>query len=122
MLAAALATGLVAAAAAATPTEVTALAMHWFTEMQAGRADRSEYTPAYAAQVTDEAVAGMSRALDRYGAAPLRAEIMQTRRQGQQIFYVVRFVFPRGDATALLFGLDPVGKLTGVGVAALAGD
>src|SRR5271166_464013 len=35
---------------------VAAFAMRWFTEMQAGRTDRSLYAPPFAAQVTDEAV------------------------------------------------------------------
>jgi hypothetical protein len=80
--------------------------MHWFTEMQAGRTDRSQYAPAYRAQITDDAVKEMSHALDQYGAPPLRAEIVQTRKSGEQTFYVVKFIFPRGDATSLLFGFD----------------
>lgn len=113
-----------AASAARAPTEasVTAFAMHWFTEMQAGRTDRSQYTPAYAAQVTDDAVKAMSHALNGYGASPLRAEIVQTRKIDEQTFYVVRFVFPRGDATSLLFGFDTAGKITGIGVSGMAGD
>jgi hypothetical protein len=106
------------------PTEasVTTWAMHWFTEMQAGRTDRSQYTSAYRAQVTDDAVKEMSHALDKYGASPLRAEIVQTRKSGEQTFYMVKFVFPRGDATSLLFGFDAAGQITGVGVGGMAGD
>ena len=113
-----------AASPADAPTEysVTAWAMHWFTEMQAGRTDRSQYAPAYRAQVTDDAVKQMSHALDKYGASPLRAEIVQTRKIGEQTFYMVKFVFPRGDATSLLFGFDAAGKITGVGVGGMAGD
>ena len=63
-----------AAPPAGAPTEasVTTWAMHWFTEMQAGRTDRSQYAPAYRAQVTDGAVKEMSHALDKYGASPTR--------------------------------------------------
>jgi hypothetical protein len=106
------------------PTEasVTTWAMHWFTEMQAGRTDRSQYAPDYRPQVTDGAVKEMSHALDKYGTSPLRAEIVQTRKSGEQTFYVVKFVFPRGDATTLLFGFDAAGKITGVGVGGMAGD
>jgi hypothetical protein len=64
----------------------------------------------------------MSHALNKYGASPLRAEIVQTRNSGEQTFYVVKFVFPRGDATSMLFGFDAAGKITGVGVAGMAGD
>jgi hypothetical protein len=113
-----------AAPPAGAPTEasVTAFAMHWFTEMQAGRTDRSQYTPAYGTQVTDAAVKEMSHALNEYGASPLRAEIVQTRKIDDQTFYIVKFVFPRGDATSLLFGFDAAGKITGVGVGGMAGD
>jgi hypothetical protein len=113
-----------AAPPAGVPTEasVTTWAMHWFTEMQAGRTDRSQYAPDYRPQVTDGAVKEMSHALDKYGASPLRAEIVQTRKSGEQTFYVVKFVFPRGDATTLLFGFDAAGKITGVGVGGMAGD
>jgi hypothetical protein len=109
-----------ATAPAGTPAEasVTAWAMHWFTEMQAGRTDRSQY----AAQVTDDAVRAMSHTLNEYGAAPLRAEIVQTRKIDEQTFCVVKFVFLRGAATSLLFGFDAAGKITAVGVGGLAGD
>jgi hypothetical protein len=113
-----------AAAPAGAPTEasVTAWAMQWFKEMQAGRTDRSQYAPAYGAQVTDDAVEAMSHALNQYRASPLRAEIVQTRKSGEQTFYIVKFVFPRGDATSLLFGFDAAGKITGIGVGSIAGD
>jgi hypothetical protein len=130
ILVAALSVGPIAAALAdpaplaGAPTEasVTTWAMHWFAEMQAGRTDRSQYAPAYAGQVTDDAVKAMSHALDKYGASPLRAEIVQTRKIDEQTFYVVKFVFSRGDATSLLFGFDAAGKITGVGVGGMAGD
>jgi hypothetical protein len=64
----------------------------------------------------------MSHALNGYGASPLRAEIVQTRKIDDQTFYIVKFVFPRGDATSLLFGFDAAGKITGVGVGGMAGD
>jgi hypothetical protein len=111
--------------AATAPTDATGLsawAMRWFTEMMAGRTDRSQYAPAFASQVTDAAVARIARDLNTYGAAPLRAEIVQTRKDGDQTFAIVKFVFPRGDATSLLFGFDAAGKITGVAVGGIAGD
>jgi hypothetical protein len=130
MLVGALAVGPVASARAdaqppaGVPSEasVATWAMRWFTEMQAGRTDRSQYASAYRAQVTDDAIKAMSQALDKYGASPLRAEIVQARKIGEQTFYMVKFVFPRGDATSLLFGFDAAGKVTGVGVGSMAGD
>jgi len=109
---------------AASPTgeALTAWAMRWFAEMMAGRTDRSQYAPAFAPQVTDEAVASISHDLNRYGAAPLRAEIVQTKKDGEQTFTVLKFVFPRGDATSLLFGFDAAGKVTGIAVGGMAGD
>jgi hypothetical protein len=74
------------------PTDAAGLsarAMRWFTEMMAGRADRSQYAPAFAPQVTDAAVARIAHDLNRYGAAPLRAEIVQTKKDGDQTFAIV---------------------------------
>lgn len=72
--------------------------------------------------MTDEAVAAMARDLNRYGASPLRAEIVNTKKEGDQTFAIVKFVFPRGDATSLLFGFDASGKVTGIAVGGIAGD
>jgi len=109
-------------AAAPTGTALTTWAMHWFTEMMAGRTDRSQYAPAFARQVTDDVVVRIAHDLNAYGAAPLRAEIVQSKKEGDQTFYVLKFVFPRGDATSLLFGFDAAGKITGVAVGGMAGD
>src|SRR5271166_3895396 len=109
-------------AAPLTDAALTAWAMRWFTEMQAGRTDRSQYAPDFVAEVTDEAVQKMSRDVNKYGASPLRAEIVQTRKGGEQTLYLVKFIFPRGDATTLLFGFDAEGKITGVAIESLAGD
>jgi hypothetical protein len=72
--------------------------------------------------LTPEAVRAMSRHLNQYGASPLRAEIMKERSVENQKFYLVKFIFPRGDATSLLFGFDAEGKITGIGVESMAGD
>lgn len=64
----------------------------------------------------------MSHVLNRYGASPLRAEIVQTRKIAAQKFYIVKFAVPRGDATSLLFGFDAAGKITAVDVGGMAGD
>ena len=109
-------------AAAPTDTALTTWAMHWFTEMMAGRTDRSFYAPAFAPLVTDERVARIAHDLNEYGAAPLRAEIVQSKKEGAQTFTIVKFVFPRGDATSLLFGFDAAGKITGIAVGGMAGD
>ena len=96
--------------------------MRWITEVMAGRTERSQYAPAFAPQVTTEAIARMAHDLNAYGAAPLRAEIVLTKKDGDQTFAVVKFVFPRGDATSLLFGFDAAGKVTGIAVGGMAGD
>jgi hypothetical protein len=107
-------------ALAGSPTgeALTTWAMHWITEVMAGRTDRSQYAPAFAPQVTDAAIARMAHDLNAYGAAPLRAEIVQTKKEGDQTFTTIKFVFPRGDATSLLFGFDAEGKITGIASAA----
>jgi Spy/CpxP family protein refolding chaperone len=109
---------------AGVPTEdgMKVLALQWFTQMQAGKIDRTQYTSAYGAQLTDDAVQAMSHLLNQYGALPLRAEIMQKREIHTQTFYQVKLIFPRGDAASLLFGFDAAGKITGIGVESMAGD
>jgi hypothetical protein len=101
---------------------VAALALEWFTQMQAGRTDRSQYATAYSAQLTDGAVLEMSRRLNQYGASPIGADVVRTRRIGEQTFYVVRINLPRGDATGLLLGLDAADKITGIDFVSMAGD
>jgi hypothetical protein len=106
----------------ATDDGAAAFALQWYTQMQAGKFDRSQYAAAYGAQLTPEAVQAMSQHLNRYGASPLRAEIMKKRTIENQTFYLVKFIFPRGDATSLLFGFNVEGKITGVVVESMAGD
>ena len=101
---------------------IAAVAKQWFVDMQQGKVDRSQYAPAYAAQITDGAVQAMSGNLNRYGAPPLQAEIATIRKIGGQVFYVVKFLFPHGEATALTFGFDASGKINGVAAASMAGD
>jgi hypothetical protein len=113
-----------AAPPAGMPTDdgAATFALQWYTQMQAGKFDRSQYAAAYGAQLTPEAVKAMSQHLNQYRASPLRAEIMKKRSVENQTFYVVKFIFPRGDATSLLFGFDAEGKITGIGVESMAGD
>ena len=113
-----------AAPPAGVPTEdgMRAFALQWFVQMQAGKIDRTQYTAAYGAQLTDDAVQAMSHHLNEYGASPIRAEIMQKRSVDNQTFYKVKLVFPRGDASSLLFGFDADGKITGVAIMSMAGD
>ena len=106
----------------ATDGGAAAFALQWYEQMQAGKFDRSQYAAAYGGQLTPEAVQAMSQHLNRYGAAPLRAEIMKKRSVESQTFYLVKFIFPRGDATSLLFGFDAEGKIIGIGVESMAGD
>jgi hypothetical protein len=128
ILCAALSIATIAAAPASQPPGVPndegmkAFALQWFAQMQAGKIDRTEYTTAYAAQLTNDAVQSMSHELDEYGASPQAAEIIQKRALDNQTFYVVKLLFPRGDATSLLFGFDAAGKITGVSIMSLAGD
>jgi hypothetical protein len=101
---------------------VKAFALKWFLQMQAGRIDRAQYTTAYGAMLTDDAVKAMSRHLNQYGASPTCAEILQSRSAGTQTFYMVKLLFPRGDAASILFGLDSDGKITAISIVTMAGD
>ena len=46
----------------------------------------------------------------------------QSEQNSDQTFAILKFVFPRGDATSLLFGFDAAGKITGIAVGGMAGD
>ena len=107
-----------------TNNRVPAFALKWFADMQAGRIDRTQLTADYDAQLTDDAVREMSRYLEehKYGVSPKRAEVVRARTIGKQTFYVVKLIFPRGDAASLMFGFNPVGKITGISLLSMAGD
>ena len=78
----------------------------------------------YSAQLTDDAVQAMSRYLKEYdyGTSPTGAQVLKTRKIGEQSFYVVKLVFPHGDAASLLLGLNAEGKITGISLMSMAGD
>ncbi len=46
----------------------------------------------------------------QYGATPLSAQVLPKRSSGEQTFYIVKIVFPRGDAASLMFEFDAGGK------------
>jgi hypothetical protein len=131
-LVAALLTGCVAAALGASPPPSSArtdksvenLALEWFAQMRTGQIDRTQLATDYSAQLTDDAVQAMSRYLKEYeyGTSPTGAEVLKTRSVGEQTFYVVKLVFPRGDAASLLFGFNAEGKITGISLMSMAGD
>ncbi len=114
------------ASAAKVPTEtnVDNHALDWFASMQSGKIDRTQLTPEYNSRLTNDAVRDMSRYLKEhdYGVPPRRAEVVQTRTSGSQTLYVVKLVFPRGDAASLLFGFNSQGKITGISLLSMAGD
>jgi hypothetical protein len=107
---------------AQTEDDVKTLALHWYTQMQAGQLDRAQLAAAYSAQLSDDAVREMSRRVNLYGASPTSAEILQTRSITDQTFYLVKLIFPRGDAASLLIGFDAQGKITGINLMSMAGD
>ena len=119
-LVAALLTGSVAAAFADSPLpsrarpekSVETLALEWFAQMQTSQIDRTQLAADYSAQLTDDAVQAMSRYLKEHesGAPPTGAQVLKTRTIGEQTFYVVKLVFPRGDAASLLLGFNCGGQ------------
>ncbi len=102
--------------------DIPTFALTWFTDMQAGRFNRAQYAPAYAAQLTDDTVVDMSKLLNQYGASPFRAETLRKHVTTDQTIYEVKLIFPRGDSSSLLFGFDSGGKITGVAVMSMPGD
>jgi hypothetical protein len=111
-------------AAERTDSSVESLALEWFGRMQSGQIDRTQMTPDYSAQLTDDVVRDLSKHLkeDNYGASPTGAKILRTKSAGDQTFYVVKLIFPRGDAASLLIGLNTEGKITGISFLSMAGD
>jgi hypothetical protein len=102
--------------------EVKALALHWYAQIQAGQLDRAILAAAYSAQLTDDALREMSHKVNLYGTSPKSAEILQRRTIAEQRFYLVKLIFPRGDAASLLIDFDAQGKITGVDFMSMAGD
>jgi hypothetical protein len=78
----------------------------------------------YNAQLTDEAVNGMSQYLSayQYGASPKGATVLLTRSINEQTFHVAKIAFPRGDAASLKLGFNAKGKITGITLMSMAGD
>lgn len=103
---------------------VAGVGIQLFEQMRTGQLDRARLAPEYSAQLTEDAVQGMSEHLQHYefGASPKGAEVILTRSAGAQIFHVVRLHFPRGDATSLMFALNTDGKITGISLLGTAGD
>lgn len=114
----------VAPANVQTEKKVDDLALKWFAEMKTGQIDRRQLTSDYNARLTNDAVQEMSQYLKEhdYGVPPQRAEVVQTRTSGDQTLYVVKLVYPRGDAASLLFGFNAQGKITGISLLSMAGD
>ena len=107
-----------------TASKVEALALEWFAQMQSGQIDRTQLAAEYSAQLRDDAVRAMSQYLKeyKYGATPPGAQVLKTRTIGEQTFYVVKLIFPRGDAASLLLGVNAERKITGISLMSMAGD
>jgi hypothetical protein len=101
-----------------------ALALEWYANMQTGQIDRTQLAPEYNAQLTDDVVQATAKHLKdyAYGAAPTGAQVIKTRTIGEQTFYIVKILFPRGDASSLMFGFNAEGKITGISLMSMAGD
>jgi hypothetical protein len=103
---------------------VKAVALDWFAKMRTGQIDRAQLAAEYEAQLTDEAVNGMSQYLSayQYGTSPTGATVLLTRTLNDQTFHVVKIAFPRGDAASLMLGFNVKGKITGITLMSMAGD
>ena len=107
-----------------TDDAVEALALKCFADMRSGQIDRSELSPEYSQGLSDAAVKELAKyMLDHdYGSPPKGAQILLRRPGDNQILYVVKLMFPRGDAASLLMGVDAKGKITGLNLMSMAGD
>jgi hypothetical protein len=124
LLGASISVAFAAPPAARTESDVENLALEWFKRMETGEIDRTQLTSDYNAQLTDSAIQQMSRYLTKYdyGTSPTGAKVLLTRADGDQTFYVVKLIFPRGDAASLMFGFNHEGRITGVSLMSMAGD
>jgi hypothetical protein len=107
-----------------TEKSVEALALEWYANMQTGQIDRTQLAPEYNAQLTDDLVQATAKHLKEYayGTSPTIAQVIKTRSIGEQTFYIVKIIFPRGDAASLMFGFNAEGKITGISLMSMAGD
>jgi hypothetical protein len=96
-----------------TAESVDALALKWFAQMETGQIDRAQLTADYSARLTNDAVREMSQYLKQHDYGVPR---------GDATLYVVKLIFPRGDAASLLFGFNSGGKITGISLLSMAGD
>jgi hypothetical protein len=92
---------------------VKTFALQWFERLQAGQIDRAQMTAELSENLTDEAVAEMSRYLESYGPATAD-EIVESRKIEDQTFYLVKLFLRRGDALTLLVGFNESGRITGI--------
>jgi hypothetical protein len=107
-----------------TEKSVETVALEWFAQMRTGRIDRAQLAADYSAQLTDDVVQATAQYLKKYeyGASPMGAQVLKTRTTGEQTFYVVKIIFPRGDAASLLLGFNAEGQITGISLMSMAGD
>jgi hypothetical protein len=105
-----------------TEDDVKAFAPRLYAQMQAGQLDRSLLTAKYSAQLTDDAVRAMAHNVNLYATSPTSAQISHSRRIADQTFYLVKLIYPRGDAASLLIGFDEQGEITDLSFVNMAGD
>jgi len=113
-----------AAAGTLAAKDAETLALQWFERMRTGQIDRTQLTGEYSAQLSDQMVQKTATYMTKYkfGATPTGAQVLRTRSVGEQTFYDVKLIFPRGDAASILFSLDRDGKITGIALMSMAGD
>jgi hypothetical protein len=107
-----------------TEKSVEALALEWYANMQTGQINRTELAPEYNAQLTDDVVQATAKRIKEYayGSSPTGTQVITSRTIGEQTFYIVKILFPRGDAASLMFGFNAEGKITGISLMSMAGD
>jgi hypothetical protein len=117
-------TAAVAQTGSRTDQSVEIIALQWFERMRTGQIDRTQLAPQYSAQLTSDLVQKMSAYLRKYqyGVSPTGAKILRTRAIGDQTFYDVKLIFPRGDSASILLGFNKEDKITGIALMSMAGD
>jgi hypothetical protein len=81
--------------------------------MRTGQIERTQLTPEYSAQLTDDTVEKMAAYLSEYkcGASPMGAQILRIRTIGEQTFYDVKLSSREATRPIFYSALTRKGKL-----------
>jgi hypothetical protein len=93
--------------------QMLAQAKSWFTQLQAGKIDRSQLAPGMASSLTDEQVTNVSAQIKSLG-TPVTFEQQQTMTQNGVNYAVYLLTFGDSKKLDFIFAVDGQGKVAGL--------